>query len=60
MGIGLRKQVQLVQILNPRDASGRPQEVEGQKVGVWAEISNPSGFRDYQNGHTQLGETKKF
>src|SRR6188472_1485757 len=60
MGIGQRHQVQLVQVTNTQGPAGRWQEVEGQKFGVWAEITNPSGFRDYQNGQTQLGNTKRF
>lgn len=60
MGVGQRKQVQLVQILNPRNSEGRPVETEGQKFGVWAEVSSPSGSRDYQNGQTQLQNTKRF
>jgi SPP1 family predicted phage head-tail adaptor len=61
MGIGVRKQVQLIQVLSVKDPSdGHWIETEGMKFGVWAEVSNPSGFRDYQNGQTQLGNTKKF
>ncbi len=60
MGIGLRKQVQLVQILSTKDGSGRWQSYEGEKFGVWAEVSNTSGFRQYEHGQTQLGSTKTF
>jgi SPP1 family predicted phage head-tail adaptor len=60
MGIGLRHQVQLVQILVAQDTDGRNKEQEGDKYGVWSEITQPSGFRDYQNGQTQMGNTKKF
>lgn len=60
MGIGLRKQVQIVPYTTTQGADGQNVETEGTKVGVWAEISNPSGFRAYQNGQTQLGETKDF
>jgi SPP1 family predicted phage head-tail adaptor len=61
MGIGSRQQVQLIQVLTVKAAAGNwTENVEGLKFGVWAEISNPSGFRDYQNGQTQLGTTKRF
>ncbi len=60
MGIGQRHQVQLVQILSSQDGAGCWQEYDGQKFGVWAELSNPSGFRAYEHGQTQLGQTKNF
>lgn len=60
MGIGQRKQVQLVQLLVAQDTDGRNKEQEGDKFGVWAEISNPSGFRLYAQGQTQMGNTKNF
>lgn len=60
MGIGQRKQIRLKQVLVTVDAAGRNIESSGQSFSVWAEISNPSGFRDYQNGQTQLGKTKRF
>ncbi len=59
-GIGQRKQVQLVQIAVAQGVSGRNTETEGQKFGVWADIINPSGFREYENGKTTLGQTKLF
>lgn len=60
MGIGQRIKVQLVQILVGQDGEGRNREQEGDKYGVWAEINNPSGFRVYTAGQTQLGKTKDF
>lgn len=60
MGIGLRKQVQLVQLLVTQDSDRRNVEAEGDKFGLWAEVTNPSGFRAYLNGQTQLGHTKSF
>lgn len=58
--IGTRKQVQLVQILVGQDSDGQNIEQEGDKFGRWAEITNPSGFRQYLNGQTQMGHTKDF
>ena len=61
MGIGQRKQVQLVQIVNVKDAvTGSWNESEAMIVGVWAEVTNPSGFRTYEHGQTQLGNDKVF
>lgn len=60
MGIGERKQVKLIQMITAKVADGNWVTTEGERFGAWAEISNPSGFRDYQNGQTQLGSTKKF
>ena len=60
MGIGQRKQVQLIQYTADKNIAGAWIEVAGTPRNLWAEISNPSGFRAYQNGQTQLGETKDF
>lgn len=60
MGIGERKQVNLVQLLSSKAANGNWVTTEGIRFSSWAEITNPSGFRDYQNGQTQLGTTKRF
>lgn len=61
MGIGARKQIQLVQVVSTKGEAGNwTDNVEGLRFGLWAEITNPSGFRDYQNGQTQLGQTKRF
>lgn len=60
MGIGLRKQVQIIPVTSEKNESGSWVETEGTKAGVWAEVTDPSGFRAYQNGQTQLGETKNF
>lgn len=60
MAIGTRIQVQLVQILVGQDSDGRNREQEGERFGAWADITNPSGFRNYENGQTVLGNTKRF
>lgn len=60
MGVGLRKPVQLVHYVVEKDANGRNKETEGLTYNAWAEISDPTGFRDYDNGQTQLGSTKRF
>lgn len=60
MGIGNRFQVQIIPYTSAQNAAGSWEETAGTPIGVWAEISNPSGFRVYQNGQTQLGSTKDF
>lgn len=60
MGIGQRKQIKLQQITVARTDSGRNIEGEGDSFTTWAEITNPSGGRDYLNGQTQLSSTKRF
>lgn len=60
MGIGSRKQVQIVPYTSTPNAFGSHVESEGTRQGVWAEISNPSGFREYAMGQSRLGETKDF
>lgn len=61
MGIGQRVQVKLVPFsTNPQAGTGRVITTELPSIGLWAEVRNPSGFRDYSNGLTELGRTKIF
>lgn len=60
MGIGRRKRVTLTTVLVTTDANGRNIEADGDSYRAWAEVTNPSGFRAYLNGQTQLGKTKLF
>lgn len=60
MGIGQRKRVTLSQVVVTQDSNGRNIESQGPVYNTWAEVSNPSGFRAYLNGQTQLGKTKLF
>lgn len=60
MGVGQTLPVQLIKITNSKDADGRNQEGEETIIDTWAEIKDPTGFRAYQNGQTQLGKTKDF
>lgn len=60
MGIGKRKMIQLVYVANEKAAAGNWVQEPKEFYNTWAEISNPSGFRDYMNGQTQLGNTKRF
>lgn len=60
MGIGVRKQIKIVPYTSAANAEGRNIEAEGTRVHLWAEVTNPSGFREYANGQSALGETKDF
>lgn len=60
MAIGNRKQVRITPYTSAQNAAGSSVETAGTPIDIWAEVSNPSGFRAYQNGQTQLGETKDF
>lgn len=60
MGIGQRQPIKLVQIAVTIIGNGRNIESEGISFQTWAEISNPSVFRDYLYGQTQMGKTKNF
>lgn len=60
MGIGNRKQVRIIPYTSAKNASGSFVETAGTGVNVWATVDSPSGFRAYQNGQTQLGNTRTF
>lgn len=60
MGIGQRKRVTLSQVLVTIDGNGRNIESQGESFKTWAEVTNPSGFRNYLNDQTQMGKTKQF
>jgi len=60
VGIGERKQIQLIKIVSIQNAEGVWANSEGDKIGCWAEVRNPSGFREFANGQTQMEMTKVF
>lgn len=60
MGIGTSKPIQLRQTVVTINDRGRNIQSQGSIINTWAEVTNPSGFRDYSNGQTQLGSTKRF
>lgn len=60
MGIGNRYPVQLVQYTEDKNIKGSWVETREDPRSMWAEVLNPSGFRAYQNGQTQLGESRDF
>lgn len=60
MGIGQRKQVQLVQMVAAKQPAGNWNEVEGIRYGVWAEVSRNGGGRSYEHGQTNADNTKTF
>jgi SPP1 family predicted phage head-tail adaptor len=60
MGIGQMRQVSIIPLTHSKSDSGAWQKTEGTPYRVWAEVTDPSGFNVYQNGQTQLGQTKTF
>lgn len=60
MGIGKMIPVVIKPYTSAKAAGGEWVETTGTDIQAWAEISNPSGFRAYMSGQTQLGETKDF
>lgn len=60
MGIGKRKQVRIIPYTSAKNASGSFVETPGTGVNIWAKVENPSGSRGYQNGQTQMSNTRTF
>lgn len=60
MGIGNTRQIKLIQITPVKGAEGNWSSEIETSYNAWADISNASQFRDYQNGQVQLGENKRF
>lgn len=60
MGIGARKRVQLVGVTVTQNVEGTNVNTAQAAIDTWAEVRNPSGFRQFINGMSLLGETKDF
>lgn len=60
MGIGQRKPVKLQRVALGQSPTGRNTQGVTDTYSTWAEVSNPSGGRDYLNGQTHLENTKRF
>jgi SPP1 family predicted phage head-tail adaptor len=60
MGIGTSKPVQLRQLFTSKTDTGRNITAEASSFNAFAEISNPSGSRQYEYGQTLLEQTKIF
>lgn len=62
MGIGERKQVQLILVSAEASVTGKWQESrpEGPKWGAWAEILRASGSRGYDQSQTQMSHERRF
>ena len=59
-GIGALKQIQLVQITPAKGAEGNWNIETESSFNTWAEITSVNQYRDYQNGQTALGQSKRF
>lgn len=60
-GIGTRRQIKIIRKGNiTGDGGFREADAEEVLFSGWAEVSNPSGFRDFISGQTQMGNTKRF
>ncbi len=59
-GVGTRRQIKVVSIGGGKDGRGFNQTDETLLFTGWAEVSNPTGYRDWQNGQPQIGNTKQF
>lgn len=60
MGIGTRKQIQLVQITPAKGAEGNWNSEVETNHNSWAEVTSVNQSRDYDHGQTNLGQTKRF
>jgi SPP1 family predicted phage head-tail adaptor len=60
MGIGARKKIELVRVVHGQGATGANENDPQDAVDTWAEITNPSGFRQYLNGQGAMEDTKDF
>lgn len=60
MGIGQRRQIQLVQITPSKGSEGNWNSEVETTFNSWAEITNVTSGRDYANGQVSLGQSKRF
>jgi SPP1 family predicted phage head-tail adaptor len=60
MAVGTRKQIQLINILVTQGSDGQWSNQTESIHNTWAEVSNVNSFRDYENGQTGSGLTKRF
>jgi SPP1 family predicted phage head-tail adaptor len=60
MGIGERKQIQLIQLTSSKGPEGNWNSEAGTPTNTWAEVTSVNQSRDYANGQTGISETKRF
>jgi SPP1 family predicted phage head-tail adaptor len=60
MGIGQRKQIQLVQMNREKGTDGKWISAAEDTFTTWAEVLSPSGGRSYEHGQTVLDNTRRF
>lgn len=59
-GIGTRKQIKIIDVAPTKDSNGHMKPNETVLFSGWAEVSNPSGGRNFFNGQDSLDHTKFF
>ncbi len=59
-GVGTRRQIKIVREANAEGDGGFAEAAEQVLYSGWAEVSNPSGFREFLSGQAQIGNTKRF
>lgn len=60
MSIGTRKQIKIISVAPVKDADGLMKPNETVLFSGWAEVTNPSGSRNYFVGQDSLDHTKFF
>lgn len=60
MGIGNTVMIQLIRQVVEQNGEGRMLESQDEVINIWAEISNPSGFRSYDHNQSSLETSKTF
>ena len=59
-GIGSRKQIKIIDVTPAKDSNGYMKPNETVLFSGWAELSNPSGGRNFFNGKDSLDHSKFF
>lgn len=60
MSIGQRRQIKLVQITPSKGSEGNWNSEVETSFNTWADITSVNQLRDYANGQTSLGQSKRF
>lgn len=60
MGIGTRKQIRIISVAPIKDSDGLMKPNETVLFSGWAQVTNPSGGRNYFVGQDSLDHTKFF
>lgn len=60
MSVGQRKQIKIIDVTPVKDANGNLKPEQTVLFAGWAEVTNPSGGRNYFNAQDSLEHTKFF